>query len=248
MSDAPASSHPMTVSHVLSRYDAEVRGWTGTPAPGFRVERAGPVVRMVGPGPEAHGNAVLHADLDGFDADAVLADQVAFFGSLEHAFEWKHYGHDRPADLPRRLRAAGFVAQARETFVTLDTGVDLRATPFPRPSASSVSPIRPPFRRSRPSTARSMAIRTMRPGSWRRSFRRSGRIPTASTSMPPSSGTFRSASAGCVIRPGRRSAASGAARPCPNGVAGASIPHSSPSGPHGRASAAAAGSRWIAAP
>jgi GNAT superfamily N-acetyltransferase len=123
----------MTVSHMLSRFDAEVRGWTGTPAPGFRVERAGPVVRMVGPGPEAHANAVLHADLDGFDADAVISDQVAFFGSLEHAFEWKHYGYDRPADLPGRLRAAGFVAHAQETFVALDTGVDIRATPLPPP-------------------------------------------------------------------------------------------------------------------
>jgi len=118
-------------AHVLSRYDAEVRGWTGTPAPGFRVERAGPVVRMVGPGPEAHGNAVLAADLDGSDADAVIAGQVAFFGSLGHAFEWKHYSHDHPADLPGRLRAAGFVAQAQETFVALDTALEVRAMPLP---------------------------------------------------------------------------------------------------------------------
>jgi GNAT superfamily N-acetyltransferase len=118
-------------AHVLSRYDAEVRGWTGTPAPGFRVVRAGPVVRMIGPGPETHGNAVLYADLDGSDADAVIADQVAFFGSLGHAFEWKHYSHDGPADLPERLRAAGFVAQPQETFVALDTGMDVGTRPLP---------------------------------------------------------------------------------------------------------------------
>lgn len=121
----------MSASPLLKRYDAEVRGWTGTPAPGFRIERAGAITRLIGPGPEAHGNAVLHADLKASDADSIIADQVAFFGALGHSFEWKHYSHDLPPDLPERLRVAGFVAEERETLVAFDTAREWPSRPLP---------------------------------------------------------------------------------------------------------------------
>jgi GNAT superfamily N-acetyltransferase len=111
----------MNATDLLRLYDSEVRGWTGTPSPGFRIERAGPVIRMVGPGPEAQANAILYAQSDGSDTDALIADQIGFFGSLGHAFEWKHHSHDQPSDLRARLRVAGFVPEEPETLVALDT-------------------------------------------------------------------------------------------------------------------------------
>jgi GNAT superfamily N-acetyltransferase len=45
------------------------------------------------------------SDLDESNADQVIAEQLAYFG--DRRIEWKYYSHDRPADLPARLRAAG---------------------------------------------------------------------------------------------------------------------------------------------
>jgi len=110
----------MNTSELLQLYDAEVRGWTGIPSPGFLIVRDGPVVRLVGPGPEPHANAVLLATLAEADVDAVIAREIEFFRALGHAFEWKHFSHDRPGTLDQKLRAAGFRPQEQETFVALD--------------------------------------------------------------------------------------------------------------------------------
>lgn len=121
----------MNVSDLLNLYDAEVRGWTGVPSPGFLIERDGPVVRIVGPGPEAHGNAVLLAHLADDAIDEAIARQIAFFKALGHAFEWKHFSHDRPRTLPDRLCAAGFLAQEPETFVALDVAREIASIALP---------------------------------------------------------------------------------------------------------------------
>jgi len=42
---------------------------------------------------------------------------VRFFAERGERFEWKLHGHDRPADLPERLRAAAFVPEDEETIV-----------------------------------------------------------------------------------------------------------------------------------
>lgn len=39
------------------------------------------------------------------------------FAERGQSFEWKLHGHDRPADLSERLRAAGFVPEEMETVV-----------------------------------------------------------------------------------------------------------------------------------
>ncbi len=49
--------------------------------------------------------------------DELIARQVARFSRRSERFEWKLHGHDRPADLPERLRAAGFVPEDEETVV-----------------------------------------------------------------------------------------------------------------------------------
>ncbi|MEV0387358.1 GNAT family N-acetyltransferase [Nonomuraea sp. NPDC050643] len=119
----------MNPDEVLATFDRQLRREARPDGPEVRVERAGDVVRQVGP---AHGwNGVLWSGLDdGLDddgadaadggADAAIADQVRHFGALGLAFEWKLYGHDRPADLGHRLLAAGFTAEPAETLMVAE--------------------------------------------------------------------------------------------------------------------------------
>ncbi|MEV6104300.1 GNAT family N-acetyltransferase [Streptomyces sp. NPDC051940] len=99
-------------------YDAQLRARlrSGTP-----VDRVGPVLRKVLPG---QGGLILYQDLGGLDGaelDAFIAAQREYFAGLGLAVEWKYHGHDRPADLPDRLRAAGFEPEERETVIVGET-------------------------------------------------------------------------------------------------------------------------------
>ncbi|HEV2439471.1 MAG TPA: GNAT family N-acetyltransferase [bacterium] len=124
----------MTPAELLARFDAEMRIDPPAPSePGVRYERVGSVVRAIGA-----WNAVVFARLTPDDADAVIADQVAFFRSLAGgvvpgadagAIEWKVYGHDLPADLGARLAAAGFEPDEPETLAVFDLGTELREGP-----------------------------------------------------------------------------------------------------------------------
>jgi GNAT superfamily N-acetyltransferase len=104
---------------LLAAHDAQLRGRMPERLPeGEAVDRDGPLLRVYG-GPGAQG-WVLYRDLGGLEGDAVdelTARQIAFFAGRAERFEWKHYGHDLPADLPERLLAAGFVAEPTETVV-----------------------------------------------------------------------------------------------------------------------------------
>ncbi|MGY0489678.1 GNAT family N-acetyltransferase [Streptomyces sp. WG-D5] len=109
----------MDITAVRDLFDRQMRREAGPDEPGARVERDGAVLRHIGP---AEGwNGVLWSDLDEGTADAAIAGQVRFFGGLGRAFEWKTYGHDRPADLPDRLKAAGFEAEEPETLLVAET-------------------------------------------------------------------------------------------------------------------------------
>ncbi|MFH0173712.1 GNAT family N-acetyltransferase [Streptomyces cacaoi] len=110
---------------VLALYDRDMREGARPESSDARVERTGDVVRHVGG--EGGWSGVLWSDLGSADADAVIAEQVAYFTGLGHEFEWKLHGHDRPADLGQRLTAAGFTADAEETLMigeTVDQLVD----------------------------------------------------------------------------------------------------------------------------
>jgi len=109
---------------LLAAYDEHLRG-TGLPSPGARVERDGPLLRVVG---EHRGLVLGPKDLSGCDVDALIAAQTAFFGARGEAVEWKIHGHDLPDDLPERLRAAGFVAEPVET-VMIGRTADLPTVP-----------------------------------------------------------------------------------------------------------------------
>jgi acetyltransferase (GNAT) family protein len=106
------------VAELLAAYDAQVRGRIPDPLPrGVTVERDGPLVRCFG---LAGRGFVVYRDLGGFeggDLDELIARQVHVFAERGERFEWKLHGHDRPGDLPQRLRAAGFVPEDTETVV-----------------------------------------------------------------------------------------------------------------------------------
>ena len=101
----------------LSLYDAFER--RGARPHGVTVETTPHVVRQVGS--RGAPSWVVYSDLGGADADAVIRGEIAYFAGRGQAFEWKHFGHDRPPDLPDRLLAAGFVAEPTETLLALDT-------------------------------------------------------------------------------------------------------------------------------
>ncbi|MET9732022.1 GNAT family N-acetyltransferase [Streptomyces sp. NPDC006458] len=103
---------------VLLEHDRQLRRHARPDGPDARVERSGPVVRQVS---SALGwNGVLWSGLDAAGADAAIAEQVAYFSEFGHEFEWKAYGHDEPADLGRRLLAAGFTAGPEETVMVAE--------------------------------------------------------------------------------------------------------------------------------
>lgn len=84
------------------------------------VETTPHVVRHVGRTQQP--SWIVWSDLSEDDADAVIAGERAYFAALGRGFEWKHFEHDAPADLPARLTAAGFQRQAPEALLALDLG------------------------------------------------------------------------------------------------------------------------------
>ena len=106
------------VALLLDAYEAQLRAHVHDRIPdSVRVERDGPLVRTIGFG---HHGFVEYRDLDGLDGeglDALIARQVQVFAERGEPFEWKLHGHDRPTDLPDRLRAAGLVPEDTETVV-----------------------------------------------------------------------------------------------------------------------------------
>lgn len=62
-----------------------------------------------------HWSAVLRPPEDG-----EVAPLVAWMREQPGYVEWKYYAHDRPADLPERLRAAGLVPEDEETVVVAE--------------------------------------------------------------------------------------------------------------------------------
>ena len=87
---------------------------------GATVERDGPLLRFFGLFGLGNRGFISYRDLaglEGSDLDELIARQVRVFAERGEHFEWKLHGHDRPADLAHRLRAAGFLPEDEETVV-----------------------------------------------------------------------------------------------------------------------------------
>ena len=106
------------VGELLSAYDAQLRGHVNDRLPdSVRVERDGPLVRTLRFGNRGFVEYRDVAGLDGEELETLIARQVQVFAARGEPFEWKLHGHDRPADLPDRLRAAGLAPEETETIV-----------------------------------------------------------------------------------------------------------------------------------
>jgi GNAT superfamily N-acetyltransferase len=115
MTDSTLSAEALTYR---AAYEDQLRARIVPGAAGYRaVEQVGPIVRktrQTGPG------FIGYRDLGGLDGPALddfIAAQRDHFAALDQSVEWKHHGHDRPADLPQRLAKAGFVPDERETVL-----------------------------------------------------------------------------------------------------------------------------------
>ncbi|MFJ5733091.1 GNAT family N-acetyltransferase [Streptomyces paradoxus] len=130
----------MDHAELLALFDRDLRAEARPDGPGARVERTGGVVRQVA-SPQGW-NGVVWSDLDEAGADAAIAAQIGHYSGLGLGFEWKLYGHDRPADLGRRLRAAGFTPGPEETLMIGEAdGLALGAEP---PEGVRVEPVTGP--------------------------------------------------------------------------------------------------------
>lgn len=104
---------------VLEALDDQLRNRVNHGLNGETIERAGAVIRCLGPADGWSG--IVWSEVDESTADAVIADQLAYFAVHDRPFEWKFYSHDRPADLAERLHAAGLVAEPAEAVLVAET-------------------------------------------------------------------------------------------------------------------------------
>ncbi|KUL46111.1 acetyltransferase [Streptomyces sp. NRRL F-4489] len=104
------------IESLLAAYDEQMRGAPPNPPAGVGYEQDGPLLRITG---QYRGFVSAPRDLTlrGAELDRLIARQRDHFAARGEAVEWKTRGHDRPADLPDRLRAAGFVPEERETVL-----------------------------------------------------------------------------------------------------------------------------------
>jgi hypothetical protein len=113
----------MELDRVLALYDAQVRA---NPAaqPGFAVERADGVVRIVGA-----FNFVSYWSFEGPAASAAVAAQAETFGSRGETLLWRVHDHDRPAGLTDLLAVNGFAPEEATTLMILDLASAALAAP-----------------------------------------------------------------------------------------------------------------------
>jgi hypothetical protein len=122
---------------LLRAYDEQLRAMKDE-QPGLTVETDGPLVRVSG---QFRGFVDGPRDLgvDGAELDALIERQRDFFARRGEAVEWKVRGHDRPADLPQRLRSAGFVPEEQET-VLVGVAAEMAADPV-LPAGTALRPV-----------------------------------------------------------------------------------------------------------
>ena len=129
---------------MLAAFDAEVRRSVQPDGSGARVEAGPLVVRWAG-GDGGGWSGITWSGLGEADADAAIAEQVAYFaarGAHGEKFEWKLYDYDRPPDLARRLLAAGFAAEGEEWLMVREVPAEVELAGAELPSVELPSGVR----------------------------------------------------------------------------------------------------------
>lgn len=124
---------------ILEEFHRQIRlaGREDEPQPGIVMDNDGLVRRRYPEVPHTSYCMMESPEGLGDDPDHWIARQVEFFRDRGEKVEWKTYSYDEPADLPDRLRAAGFEPEEPETLllgevaalihdVSLPDGVRLR--------------------------------------------------------------------------------------------------------------------------
>jgi len=107
----------MDIAAVLTAFDEQLRrAGEGDGAENPEPGREPRVLSTVRP----EWAAVTWSRLTEQDADEVIAAQVKRLAGIGLDWEWKYYSYDTPADLPDRLRAAGFAEEPPETLMVAD--------------------------------------------------------------------------------------------------------------------------------
>jgi ribosomal protein S18 acetylase RimI-like enzyme len=115
MTEDAMSLDPLALRDV---YDAQLRAWMPSVLPaGAAIDQDGPLVRVAGLDERGFVTYRSLAGLSGDEVDGLIARARDFFAARGEAVEWKLHGHDTPADLPERLRRAGFAPEEQETVV-----------------------------------------------------------------------------------------------------------------------------------
>jgi hypothetical protein len=99
-------------------YDRQLRAWMPSRLPaGATLEHDGPVLRLSGLDKQGFVTYISVAVLSPAELDQLIARQRDIFAARREGVEWKLHGHDEPADLADRLRAAGFEPEEQETVL-----------------------------------------------------------------------------------------------------------------------------------
>ncbi|WP_406122160.1 GNAT family N-acetyltransferase [Streptomyces sp. NBC_00989] len=101
---------------LLAAYDEQLRATPPIPPAGVTYEEDGPLLRTVGQG-RGFVSGARDLGVYGAELDALIVRQQDFFAARGEVMEWRTRAHDIPADVPDRLRAAGFVAEEPATVL-----------------------------------------------------------------------------------------------------------------------------------
>ena len=109
----------MDIHAVRAAYDSQIRQKAAADEPGAIVEAEPGLLRWLAPGNQT--SCIIWSQLTSGSADIAIAAQKRYFEARGTPVEWKYYDYDQPADLPQRLRAAGFEPEDEELMLVAET-------------------------------------------------------------------------------------------------------------------------------
>lgn len=123
----------MTAVRLLAAYESLRVHVPGQLPPRWSVERERPVIRLIEPSGLGHVCYTAIGELANGVPDELILRERDLFASRGAAVEWTLHSNDRPADLPARLRAAGFISTVGGMVMVADVAELARLDPLGAP-------------------------------------------------------------------------------------------------------------------